>query len=209
MRSVPRAAPRTSTAALTGSACPGLPAAMVCPTAGTARMSAAAHLPPAPRRSSAAPAAAASRGHGSAMGSWTAASPTTQTRQASGPGGTGCGQRAPRVVWGQFCVFPSLGLCPRRALTAVPAGCSPSCDAGEFQCAAGRCVPYPHRCNGHDDCGDFSDERGCVCPAGHFQCPDALCLPPAALCDGTRDCGDGTDEAFCPGEGLRPWRARD
>uniref|UniRef100_A0A8C3JQI7 Uncharacterized protein n=1 Tax=Calidris pygmaea TaxID=425635 RepID=A0A8C3JQI7_9CHAR len=84
-------------------------------------------------------------------------------------------------------------------LTAASAGCSPSCGAGEFRCAVGRCVPYPRRCDGRDDCGDSSDERGCLCPPGHFQCPhDARCLPPATLCDGHRHCANGTDEAFCP-----------
>uniref|UniRef100_A0A674JD37 Uncharacterized protein n=1 Tax=Terrapene triunguis TaxID=2587831 RepID=A0A674JD37_9SAUR len=95
--------------------------------------------------------------------------------------------------------------CPAvpRSSTSAPAGsCGPPCGAGEFGCAAGRCLPYLHRCDGHDDCGDFSDERECVCPPGDFQCPDALCLPPALVCDGKRDCPAGTDEAFCPGEPL-------
>lgn len=42
------------------------------------------------------------------------------------------------------------------------AGCGVVCDKGEFLCSGGRCILYLHRCDGHDDCGDLSDERGYV-----------------------------------------------
>lgn len=44
----------------------------------------------------------------------------------------------------------------------VGADCGVVCDKGEFLCSGGRCILYLHRCDGHDDCGDLSDERGYV-----------------------------------------------
>ncbi|KIH60420.1 lectin C-type domain protein [Ancylostoma duodenale] len=37
----------------------------------------------------------------------------------------------------------------------------PACVKGSFFCAIGGCVPESRRCNGVDDCGDFSDELNC------------------------------------------------
>ncbi|KAI4806605.1 hypothetical protein KUCAC02_017423, partial [Chaenocephalus aceratus] len=47
--------------------------------------------------------------------------------------------------------------------------CGVVCDEGEFLCAGGRCILYLHRCDGHDDCGDLSDERGCGVHRGSFS----------------------------------------
>ncbi|KAK0153877.1 SCO-spondin [Merluccius polli] len=78
--------------------------------------------------------------------------------------------------------------------------CGAVCGEGEFLCAdgGGRCILYLHRCDGHDDCGDLSDERG----PGGFQCPGGQCVPADKVCDGRRDCPSGTDEALCPSKEL-------
>lgn len=35
------------------------------------------------------------------------------------------------------------------------------CDAYTFQCANGVCVSLEWKCDGMDDCGDYSDEANC------------------------------------------------
>lgn len=86
-----------------------------------------------------------------------------------------------------------------------------SCQADEFRCDNGKCLPGPWQCNTVDECGDGSDEGNCsapvseppgsLCPGGTFPCSGARstrCLPAERRCDGTQDCGDGSDEAGCP-----------
>lgn len=73
-----------------------------------------------------------------------------------------------------------------------------SCKQDEFACRSGRCLAPRFRCNGVDDCGDWSDEASCPnCSApDSFSCgPSDVCLPSNKLCDGRTDCRDGRDEA--------------
>lgn len=37
----------------------------------------------------------------------------------------------------------------------------PTCSEGEFRCSYPRCVRIDFRCDGDDDCGDWSDEDAC------------------------------------------------
>ncbi|XP_074753624.1 SCO-spondin-like [Athene noctua] len=85
------------------------------------------------------------------------------------------------------------------ARLGVPTPSQRPCGVGEFQCGNGRCVPGgPHGavCDGHDDCGDLSDELTCglvppVTPTAPGPCP------PSQRCHGVTACHDGADEAGC------------
>jgi len=60
------------------------------------------------------------------------------------------------------------------------------------------CVSTSLLCDGHDNCGDNSDEQPQNCPsclAGQFQCPQVRrCIPRSQVCDGVRQCEYGADE---------------
>lgn len=78
------------------------------------------------------------------------------------------------------------------------------CQASEFRCRSGRCIPMPERCDRVDQCGDNSDESNCVYPTCNeqteFQCRNFKCIPISNRCNGFIDCQDGnsTDEVGCP-----------
>ena len=72
------------------------------------------------------------------------------------------------------------------------------CKPGYLQCSNNKCVLESARCNGVDDCGDFTDESGCSCDEGHFRCDRGPCVPFSNRCDQKPDCPDASDEKSCP-----------
>ncbi|XP_044525030.1 low-density lipoprotein receptor-related protein 2 [Gracilinanus agilis] len=72
-----------------------------------------------------------------------------------------------------------------------------NCTENEFTCSNGLCIRNSYRCDRHNDCGDSSDERGCVyppCQQYQFTCQNGQCISKVYLCDGDNDCGDLSDE---------------
>ncbi|XP_062894718.1 suppressor of tumorigenicity 14 protein homolog isoform X4 [Mobula hypostoma] len=67
----------------------------------------------------------------------------------------------------------------------------------EFACNNGQCIQLDLKCDGWNDCGDNSDEIGCVCTSEQFLCGTGLCKSKFWVCDGVNDCGDNSDEANC------------
>lgn len=72
------------------------------------------------------------------------------------------------------------------------------CAPHEFQCSNHSCLASVFVCDGDDDCGDGSDERGCsdpACPPREFRCGGGgTCIPERWVCDGQFDCEDRSDE---------------
>ncbi|XP_038610031.1 sortilin-related receptor isoform X2 [Tachyglossus aculeatus] len=85
------------------------------------------------------------------------------------------------------------------------------CDQFSFQCQNGVCVSLIWKCDGMDDCGDYSDEANCENPTEapncsryfQFQCENRRCIPNRWKCDRENDCGDWSDEKDC-GDGYIP-----
>ncbi|KAK7603208.1 hypothetical protein V9T40_003207 [Parthenolecanium corni] len=90
-----------------------------------------------------------------------------------------------------------------------------SCVNWMYQCNNRRCIPYWWKCDRINDCGDNSDEVGCIytpsstvptsptttsasgCGTGEFQCALNECIPYSWVCDGMEDCNQGEDEKDC------------
>ncbi|KAH0623299.1 hypothetical protein JD844_031470 [Phrynosoma platyrhinos] len=98
------------------------------------------------------------------------------------------------------------------------AGCSQdpefhhTCDQFTFQCQNGVCISLVWKCDGMDDCGDYSDEANCENPTEapncsryyQFQCDNGHCIPNRWKCDEENDCGDWSDEKVCGGSAIVP-----
>ncbi|KAK7083385.1 Sortilin-related receptor, partial [Halocaridina rubra] len=94
---------------------------------------------------------------------------------------------------------------------------SGNCTALMFRCDNSHCIPFWWRCDALDDCGDASDEAGCVrpgirtnttvappstppvhtCKWDQFQCSDGSCIWETWICDNDKDCPEGEDEENC------------
>lgn len=78
-----------------------------------------------------------------------------------------------------------------------------TCEPTVFTCGNGRCVPYHYRCDHYDDCGDNSDEVGCLfrpCdPNTEFTCNNGRCIAKDYVCNGINNCYDNgtSDEQDC------------
>ncbi|KAG8434724.1 hypothetical protein GDO86_012901 [Hymenochirus boettgeri] len=68
----------------------------------------------------------------------------------------------------------------------------------QFSCMTGRCISLDKKCDGWNDCDDFSDELACTCTDQQFRCASSNhCKPKYFVCDGVNDCGDNSDELQC------------
>ncbi|XP_031339670.1 sortilin-related receptor-like [Photinus pyralis] len=94
-----------------------------------------------------------------------------------------------------------------------------SCLDWMFMCSNRKCIPYWWKCDSADDCGDNSDEIGCLnvakttlapvpttphpiyrtCSHNEYQCTSGECIELSWVCDGSRDCPQGEEEENCDG----------
>ncbi|XP_072236089.1 low-density lipoprotein receptor-related protein 4 isoform X1 [Leuresthes tenuis] len=104
------------------------------------------------------------------------------------------------VLWGALATL----LLSRSPGVQGSAECS--CGRNHFTCAVSAfgectCIPAQWQCDGDNDCGDHSDEDGCMLPTCSpldFHCDNGKCIRRSWVCDGDNDCEDDSDEQDCP-----------
>ncbi|XP_072435639.1 low-density lipoprotein receptor-related protein 2a isoform X3 [Chiloscyllium punctatum] len=85
-----------------------------------------------------------------------------------------------------------------------------TCSPSAFTCGNGRCTLYRYRCDHYNDCGDNSDEVGCMFPTcnatSEFTCSNGKCISSSYVCNGVNDCHDNgtSDERNCPDRTCQP-----
>ncbi|XP_016414141.1 low-density lipoprotein receptor-related protein 2-like [Sinocyclocheilus rhinocerous] len=85
-----------------------------------------------------------------------------------------------------------------------------TCEPTVFTCGNGRCVPYHYRCDHYNDCGDNSDETGCIfrpCDSNtEFTCNNGRCIAREYVCNGINNCYDNgtSDEQNCAERTCQP-----
>ncbi|XP_063959865.1 low-density lipoprotein receptor-related protein 2-like [Lytechinus pictus] len=88
-----------------------------------------------------------------------------------------------------------------------------ACEAGEFQCNDGHCIPSHYLCDDFKDCSQEEDENhllgrvncssfnhydcGTFASESQYECPSGLCIHSDWRCDGDFDCPSGADETMC------------
>uniref|UniRef100_UPI003D9CB815 low-density lipoprotein receptor-related protein 2a precursor n=1 Tax=Danio rerio TaxID=7955 RepID=UPI003D9CB815 len=98
----------------------------------------------------------------------------------------------------------------RQAAAFISLSAFHTCEPTVFTCGNGRCVPYHYRCDHYNDCGDNSDETGCIfrpCdPNTEFSCNNGRCIAREYICNGINNCYDNgtSDEQNCPERTCQP-----
>lgn len=93
-------------------------------------------------------------------------------------------------------------VCPDNSKPSVNMTCpiapGATCGPEQFTCKnANKCIPISWRCDANNDCGDLSDEMGCLCAPPMIPCDTSKCYMPHWKCDGEIDCPDMSDEKDC------------